>query len=51
MYIYMTRNSFKYVKYSDLKRFSLDFKEIYHVASEKSTFTGLEKMVSYVLCI
>ena len=40
----MLRNSFKYVNYNDLKKFSSDFKEIYNVPSETVVLTELENM-------
>ena len=37
----MLRNSFKYVNYSDLKKFSSDFKAVYNAPNEKA---GLEEL-------
>ena len=39
--IHMLRNSFKYVNYSDLKKFSSDFKAVYNAPNEKA---GLEAL-------
>ena len=39
--IHMLRNSFKYVNYSDLKRFASDFKAVYNAPNEKA---GLEAL-------
>lgn len=41
--IHMLRNSFKYVNYSDLKKFSSDFKAVYHSPNESSALSELEK--------
>ena len=38
----MLRNSFKYVNYSDLKKFSSDFKEVYHAPNETVAYSELE---------
>ena len=38
----MLRNSFKYVNYNDLKKFSSDFKEVYNAPSETAALTELE---------
>ena len=40
----MLRNSFKYVNYNDLKKFSSDFKEVYNAPSETAALTELENM-------
>lgn len=40
--IHMLRNSFKYVNYSDLKKFSSDFKAVYHTPTEAAAFSELE---------
>lgn len=40
--IHMLRNSFKYVNYSDLKKFSSDFKAVYNAPSETATLAELE---------
>lgn len=32
--IHMLRNSFKYVNYSDLRKFSADFKSVYNAPNE-----------------
>ena len=37
----MLRNSFKYVNYSDLKKFASDFKAVYNASNEKA---GLEAL-------
>ena len=37
----MLRNSFKYVNYSDLKKFASDFKAVYNAPNEKA---GLEAL-------
>ena len=42
--IHMLRNSFKYVNYSDLKKFSSDFKAVYHSPNEPSALSELEKI-------
>ena len=39
--IHMLRNSFKYVNYSDLKKFASDFKAVYNAPNEKA---GLETL-------
>lgn len=38
----MLRNSFKYVNYSDLKKFSSDFKAVYNAPNETAAYAGLE---------
>ncbi len=40
----MLRDSFKYVNYSDLKKFSSDFKSVYHAPNETADFSELEKI-------
>lgn len=40
----MLRNSFKYVNYSDLKKFSSDFKAVYNAPNETSALSELEKI-------
>ena len=40
--IHMLRNSFKYVNYSDLKKFSSDFKAVYNAPSETAALAELE---------
>ena len=40
--IHMLRNSFKYVNYSDLKKFSSDFKAVYHAPNETVAYSELE---------
>ena len=40
--IHMLRNSFKYVNYSDLKKFSSDFKAVYHAPNESAGYSELE---------
>ena len=42
--IHMLRNSFKYVNYSDLKKFSADFKSVYHAPNETSALSELENI-------
>ena len=42
--IHMLRNSFKYVNYNDLKKFSSDFKEVYNAPNETAALTELENM-------
>ena len=40
--VHMLRNSFKYVNYSDLKKFSSDFKVVYNAPNETAAFSELE---------
>ena len=40
--IHMPRNSFKYVNYSDLKKFSSDFKAVYNAPNETAAYSELE---------
>lgn len=40
--IHMLRNSFKYVNYSDLKKFSSDFKAVYNAPNETAAYSELE---------
>ena len=40
--IHMPRNSFKYVNYSDLKKFSNDFKAVYNAPNETAAYSVLE---------
>ncbi len=40
--LHMLRNSFKYVNYSDLKKFSSDFKVVYNAPTETAAFSELE---------
>ena len=40
----MLRNSFKYVNYSDLKKFSSDFKNVYNAPNESAALTELENI-------
>ena len=42
--IHMLRNSFKYVNYSDLKKFSNDFKAVYNAPNEAAALSELEGM-------
>ena len=42
--IHMLRNSFKYVNYSDLKKFSSDFKSVYNAPNESAARSELEKI-------
>ena len=40
--IHMLRNSFKYVNYQDLKKFSSDFKAVYNAPTEAAALSELE---------
>ena len=40
--IHMLRNSFKYVNYNDLKKFSTDFKAVYNAPTEAAALAELE---------
>ena len=40
--IHMLRNSFKYVNYNDLKKFSADFKTVYNAPTEAAALAELE---------
>lgn len=40
----MLRNSFKYVNYRDLKKFSSDFKAVYNALNDTAAFAELESM-------
>lgn len=40
--IHMLRNSFKYINYSDLKKFASDFKKVYHAPSESAALNELD---------
>ena len=40
--IHMLRNSFKYVNYRDLKKFSSDFKAVYNAPNETAAYSELE---------
>lgn len=40
----MLRNSFKYVNYSDLKKFSADFKNVYNAPTEPAALAELESV-------
>ena len=42
--IHMPRNSFKYVNYSDLKKFSNDFKAVYNAPNETAAYSELERL-------
>lgn len=42
--IHMLRNSFKYVSYKDLKKFSADFKAVYKAPTEEAALTELEQV-------
>ncbi len=42
--IHMLRNSFKYVNYMDLKKFSSDFKEVYNASNEAAALSELENI-------
>lgn len=41
---HMLRNSFKYVNYNDLKKFSADFKNVYNAPNETTALSELETM-------
>ena len=40
--IHMLRNSFKYVNYNDLKKFSADFRAVYNAPNESAALSELE---------
>ena len=40
--IHMLRNSFKYINYNDLKKFSSDFKAVYNAPNEEAALSQLE---------
>ena len=40
--IHMLRNSFKYINYNDLKKFSADFKNVYNAPNESAALDELE---------
>ncbi len=40
--IHMLRNSFKYINYNDLKKFSTDFKAVYNAPTESAALTELD---------
>lgn len=42
--IHMLRNSFKYVNYSDRKKFSADFKAVYNAPNEAAALSELEQV-------
>ena len=42
--IHMLRNSFKYVNYNDLKKFSSDFKSVYNAPNETAALAQLESV-------
>lgn len=42
--IHMLRNSFKYINYSDLKRFASDFKAVYNATNEAAALSELESI-------
>ena len=42
--IHMLRNSFKYVNYNDLKKFSSDFKAVYNAPNETAGLSELENL-------
>lgn len=42
--IHMLRNSFKYVNYNDLKKFSSDFKAVYNAPNETAALSELESI-------
>ena len=41
--IHMLRNSFKYVNYNDLKKFSADFKAVYNAPNESAALSELKR--------
>ena len=40
----MLRNSFKYVNYQDLKKFSSDFRAVYNASTEAAALSELEEV-------
>lgn len=40
----MLRNSFKYVNYQDLKKFSSDFRAVYNAPTEAAALSELEEV-------
>ena len=42
--IHMLRNSFKYINYNDLKKFSSDFKAVYNAPTEAAALAELENI-------
>ena len=42
--IHMLRNSFKYINYTDLKKFSADFKNVYNAPNESAALDELESV-------
>jgi len=40
----MLRNSFKYINYNDLKKFSAEFKVVYHAPTESAALCELESV-------
>ena len=42
--IHMLRNSFKYVNYNDLKKFSADFKAVYNAPNESAALSELKRL-------
>ena len=42
--IHMLRNSFKYVNYQDLKKFSSDFRAVYNAPTEAAALSELEEV-------
>lgn len=42
--IHMLRNSFKYINYNDLKKFSADFKNVYNAPNESAALDELESV-------
>ena len=42
--IHMLRNSFKYVNYNDLKKFSTDFKAVYNAPNESANFPQISRL-------
>ena len=47
--IHMLRNSFKYINYSDLKKFASDFKVVYNAPNESVALSELETVVKNTL--
>ena len=43
-FIHILHNSFKYISYSDLKKFPFDFKSVYHTFNESTMLSELENI-------
>lgn len=43
--IHMLRNSFKYIYYNDLKKFSADFKNVYNAPNETAALSELDTII------